>query len=132
MLGFRNMQEKLENGYFCHFPLLDEIAFVYMRTCLFFIDTYPIYHIFFLTHSLQFGVLLKHAVVKELARLIKLVNATTITRNLIAVNLNVLMILVIIAIMHPATIMEHVMVLLENALAVLIIQALIAAFQVNR
>ena len=116
---------------FCHIPLVDEIAFVYMRTCLFCIDTYPIYHIFFLIHSLQFGVLLKHAVVKELARLIKqLVTAMIITRNLIAVDLNALMILVIIAMMHPATVMDHVMVLLENALALLIIQALIAAFQV--
>ena len=112
--------------------LVDEIAFVYIRTCLFCIDTYPIYHICLLVHSLQFGVLLKHAVVKELARLIKLVNATTITRNLIAVNLNALMIVVIVIMMHPATVMEHVMVLLENALALLIIRALIAAFQVNR
>ena len=76
--------------------------------------------------------LLKHAVVKELARLIKLVTAMIITRNLIAVNSNALMILVIVAMMYPATVMEHVMVLLENALALLIIWALIAAFQVNR
>ena len=76
--------------------------------------------------------LLKHAVVKELARLIKLVNATTITRNLIAVNLNALMIVVIVIMMHPATVMEHVLVLLESANALLILQALIAAFQVNR
>ena len=76
--------------------------------------------------------LLKHAVVKELARLMKLVNAMTITQNLIAVNSNALMILVIVAMMHPATVMDHVMVLLENALALLIIRALIAAFQVNR
>ena len=76
--------------------------------------------------------LLKHAVVKEPARLMKLVNAMTITQNLIAVNSNALMILVIVAMMHPAAVMDHVTVLLENALALLIIRALIAAFQVNK
>ena len=91
-----------------------------------------VYRIFFLTNSLQFVLLLKHAVVKEPARLINLVTAMSIIQNLIAVNLDALMILVIVAMMYPATVMEHVMVLLENALAPLILQALIAAFQVNR
>ena len=81
---------------------------------------------------MQFVSLLKHAVVKEPARLIKHVTAMIITRNLIAVNSNAQMILVIVAMMYPATVMEHVMVLLENALALLIIRALVAVFQVNR
>ena len=93
---------------------------------------YVIYRIFFLTNSLQFVLLLKHAVVKEPARLIKLVTAMSIIRNLIAVNLNALMIVVIVIMMYPATVMEHVLVLLESANAPLILQALIAAFQVNR